>query len=87
MNSICKFLSACLLNYSWAVATMVLEDCCISASMLILTFHRLDLEPSQLMTMLALLLSNSLNENLNKMVLKYRVALLEMALRSRFLND
>ena len=82
MNSICKFLSACLLNYSWAVATMVLEDCCISASMLISTFHRLDLEPSQLMTMLALLLSNSLNENLNKMVLKYRVALLEMALRS-----
>ena len=87
MNSICKFLSVCLLNYSWAETTMVLEDCCISASMLISTFHRLDFEPSQLMTMLALLLSDSQNENLNKIVLKYRVALLEMALRSRFQND
>ena len=28
-----------------------------------------------------------INENLNKMVLKYRVALLEMALRSRLQND
>ena len=56
MNSICQFLSACLLNYSWAMETILIEDCCVSVSMLISTYHRLDLEPSQLLRILALLL-------------------------------
>ena len=88
MNSVCHFLSVCLLNHPWALETILVEDCCISVSMLISTYHRLNLEPNRLMTMLALLFNDDApNDNLNNMVAKYKVSLLEMLLRSSLESD
>ena len=80
--AICDFLSACLLNYDWAARKIIHEDSCITPSMLTSAFHRLDMEPEKLLTLLALVFKEEPNNHLNTLVQKFKVQLLEMALRS-----
>lgn len=83
MYSLSDFLTVVLLNYEWAIDKILNEDCSISPSMLISTFHRLDLKPDKLMAMLTLLFGKGTrNEHLSIMIQKYKIALMEMCLRS-----
>ncbi len=85
LSGIVQFLVRALIkDFEWASNAIVKEDCCIAPAMLVSSFHHLDLQPDDLMTLLALLFSQEQRlDHLSIMMLKYKTPLLEMALGSR----
>ena len=79
------FFMICSVNYSWAVDTMLEEDKCTCLSILVTTYHRLDLQADKLLELLAFLLSESSYEEeseVSRMIQKYRFALLQLCVKN-----
>ena len=83
LETLSEFLSFCLANFDWAWSMMVFQDRCQSLSMLIASFYHLDLDPESLLKTLSLVLLKGQDKEhyVSRMIQKYKIALLEMALK------
>ena len=82
-QSLSEFIGICLTNFDWTWDILVVQDRCLSLSMLISSTHQLESDSELLLKALAIvLLKKKDSENfVVRMIHKYRLALLEMALR------
>ena len=83
LETLCEFLSFCLANFDWAWPKLVFNDRRQSLSMLIASFYHLNLDPETLLKTLSLVLLKGQDEEhyVSRMIQKYKIALLEMALK------